>query len=272
MATAYGTPTDSDSSSLAIAHLDAQDTSYILPIREYLETHGVEVAVNRQPDSLPMYHIVCGDTEFVKEIFLRKGKSTPKRLGIIVDNDIDWAPAEGYRGKIIFADPMPLTPSQVTDMFEYFFTGDKNVLDMRRRATSRKLPVDNDAAEEHAVLKREIHVSHANERETQDTDRIETIIADVFGKSSPSFPVHKGKHRRSKKIRQFFGAIIIAAGVIVIPLLWYLLSLAASGASIVFSARSLAGGHVSAAQKYAGVSSYWNKQRQYLPWPRGRLP
>ena len=271
MTTAYGAPTDSDSSSLALAHLDAQDTSYILPIREYLETHGVEVAVNRQPDSLPMYHIVCGDTEFVKEIFLRKEKSASKRLGIIVDNDIDWAPAEGQLGKIIFTDPVPLTPSQVTDMFEYFFIGDKNVLDMRRRATSRKLPVDNAADEESAVSKREIHVSHAKERETQDTDRIETIIADVFGKNSSSSPANKGKHRRHKKIRQFLGAMIIAAGVIVIPLLWYLMSLAASGASIVFSARSLAGGHADAAQKYAGVSSYWNKQAKAIlsvaAWP-----
>lgn len=271
MATAYVTPTDEESSSLAIAQIDAQDTPYILPVREYLETHGVEVVVNKQSEHPPMYHIVCGDTRFVKEIFFRKETSGTKRLGIIVDRDAISIPAEGHGAKIIFADPAPLTPSQVTDMFEFFFTGGKKILDMRPHATSRKLQVDNDIPEESATSKREIHVSRVEESPAQDNARIESIIADVFGTQTPSAHGGKGKRRGKKRIRQLAGALMIAAGAAIIPLIWYLVSVGMTGAAVVVSAKSLSGGSIARAEKYAGVSSYWNKQAKAIltvaAWP-----
>ena len=47
------------------ARIDVQDEPSVLPLREYLEAHGVDVCINKTSGREVTYHIVMGEGRFI---------------------------------------------------------------------------------------------------------------------------------------------------------------------------------------------------------------
>jgi hypothetical protein len=225
---------------LPIARIDAQDEPSVLPLREYLETHGVSVFVNAVPNAELTYHIVMGEGDFVKGIFFRANRIREKRLAIIVGHPQLVRESKDYHSKIIFVDPKEISQSHVIDMFEFFFTSEKDVLDLRTQAHTRTVH-EGPPVEPPAPVVR-------------DQERIGHIIRDVFGDSAKPPP------RRRKKRQQWVIVALIGLGMIIIPIVWYVTSIVVSGVALAASARSMTDGHISTVSWQSRVAKYWIKQ------------
>ncbi|MCX6791592.1 MAG: DUF4012 domain-containing protein [Candidatus Gottesmanbacteria bacterium] len=231
---------------LPIARIDAQDEPSVLPLREYLGTHGVQVFVNRASVPDATYHLVMGDSEFVKDIVFRTKKQGEKRLAIVVGHPQGVPDLTDYRGKIIRVDPKEISATQVIEMFEFFFTSEKDVLDLRSPRLNRivhekpfvESPVPEPPAQSPPLA-------------AGDRERIGNIIKDVFGDHAKPPP------RRRKKRRQWMIGVLIGVGILIIPVVWYLVSIAVSGAALAASARAIAAGNIGAAGWQSRVARYW---------------
>jgi hypothetical protein len=243
-----------DQNALPIARIDVQDEPAVLPLREYLETHGVRVFVNRVPDSAAIYHLAMGDSDFVEGIFFRTKHFEEKRLAIIVGNPLVVPDPTDYHGKIIFVDPKEISHVQVVDMFEFFFTSEKNVLDLRsprltRIVHEKPLSVHRPSAIPHVT---------GSPATATDKERIGNMIRDVFGDSEkPAAKKKEESHRRRKKRRQWVIGAMMGLGIIILPVLWYLISITITGAALAGSARAVAAGDVGAAGWQSRVAKYW---------------
>jgi hypothetical protein len=92
-----------------------------------------------------------------------------------------------------------------------------------------------------------------------DRERIGNLIKDVFGDNEK--PVTKKKeeqvrHRRRKR-RQWGIAILIGAGIIIIPIVWYVMSIAIAGTSLAASTRAIATGNMGTVKWQSRVAGYW---------------
>ena len=218
---------------MPVARIDAQDEPSVLPLREYLEIHGVNVLVNKGPGMEATYHIVMGDGDFVKKIFFRTNRIKEKRLAIVVGYPEAEPDPKEYHSKIIFVDPKEIPRGQVIDMFEFFFTSEKDVLDLRTQ--------------------RNVRTGH--EKLTSDKERIGHIIKDVFGDSAKP-----PASRRGKKRRQWIIGVLIGLGMIIIPIVWYLVSITVSGMALAGSARAMVTGNIDAAGWQSRLATYWTRQ------------
>lgn len=225
---------------MPVARIDAQDEPSVLPLREYLEIHGVNVLVNKGSGMEATYHIVMGDGDFVKKIFFRTNKRKEKRLAIVVGYPQGQPQPSEYHSKIIFVDPKEISRSHVIDIFEFFFTSEKDVLDLRTQRIVRtgheKLTVESPAST------------------ARDKERIGHIIKDVFGDSA------KPPLRRRKKRRQWAIGVLMGLGIIILPIAWYLLSITVTGAALAASARTMASGNIGAVSWQTRVAKYWTRQ------------
>ncbi len=222
------------------ARIDAQDDSYILPLREYLESHGVETSAHQKPDQKHAYHIVAGDGDFVKSIFSRTRAAGEKQLGIVMSggNPFD---RRSVSAKIVFTDPVPIRQGDVTEIFDFLFTGDAGVLDLRRRP-----------------------------QQAADEARIKSLVSDVFGSEGGKRGKENDAVRRSKKNRAF--AVFFAfIGLIVVPVVWYTVSVLSAGVAIAAGAKSLSRGDVSRAGWDAQAGLFWTAQARLVltvaEWP-----
>ncbi len=225
--------TTGEHSLMPVARIDAQDAPSVLPLREYLETHGVRVFVNKAPGADVTYHIVMGEGDFVEPIF-RMRKQKEKRLAIVVGYPSRESKAMEYQSKVIFVDPKEISQDQVIDMFEFFFTSEKETLDL--------------CAQRHSRI---VHEKPPVESAARDQERIGHIIADVFGESAKPPP------RRRKKRRQWAIGILMGFGTIILPIAWYLLSIAVAGAALSASARAMVAANTGAVGWQSRVAKYW---------------
>ncbi len=219
------------------ARIDAQDAPAVLPLREYLERHGVQVVVNKVPDVAAIYHLVMGDSDFVKDIFFRTKKQKEKRLAIVVGYPpVPPDPAD-YHGKIIFVDPKEISGVQVAGMLEFFFTSEKNTLDLRSPRLSR--------------IAHEKPIVESPAGAVSDKERISHMIKDVFGDNTKPPP------RRKKKQRQWLAGVLMGLGILILPVIWYLVSIAAAGAFLAGSVRAVSAGNMGTAGWQLRVAKYW---------------
>lgn len=231
----------SDITDILAARIDAQDESGVLPLREYLEIHGVTVSVNAPPVHPAIYHIVMGDNEFVKHILSRASKSEEHTLTIVVGYPFSLPVQTGHRGKTIYLDPKEISHDRVTNIFEFFFTSEKNVLDLRS-----------------ARLTRTVHekppVTPPFLAPAGDQERINHIIRDVFGER-----VRPALHRRKKR-RQWTTGIVMGLGIITLPVFWYFFSITIAGVTLAASARAMVAGNVGTVSWQTRVATYWIRQ------------
>ena len=239
--------------SIPSARIDAQDESYILPIREYLETHGVDVIVNRLSATLPLYHIAAGDASFVKQIFSREHKEDVKRLGIILGGG---KKEERFSGKIkiVLAYPTNLNENDIFEIFEFFFTEGKNQLDLRGHHQTR-------TTHEHIDDER-MSADHT----FADRDRVSSIIAEVFPEEASSYNriFHGKKMRRRNQGRILAKGAILCIGIIIIPILWYAISIVLAGVVIASGAQELKRGNISAVSWKMRIADYWLHQGSFV--------
>ncbi len=247
-----------DRTSTITARIDAQEDSFVRPIREYLETNGCSVVLNPETDIPSDYHIVAGDLAYVKTIFSLRRLHGIKRLGILVgagraeDLGIDdpWT-------KLLCVDPVELTSDDTERLFEFFFVGRERVVD-KRRSIHVEFPSETPSK----LTAQGVQQGQGDAFLLQnDQLRVGQIMKDVFGESS-STRLHK---RGRKPKRQYvWRYIAVAALVIVIPVFWYLVSLTASAGALAYSMRALIQGKTKQAVRFSHVSTYWVHQGRFV--------
>lgn len=229
--------------SLPIALVDAQDESYVLPIREYLETHGVEVAVNQALGHMPLYHFVTGDATFVKQIFSRSPHHNVKQLGIILGGGKKQEEFSSVI-KIVQADPVPMTASDVLEVFEFFFTEGKTRLDIRRHDETRTV----------------------HEQPQVDGARIRALMQDVFkDEATPQARAfHKKHERNNKRIRAWILGMLVGLGIFILPTIWYVMSLVIGGLAILSGEKALREGNTALVEWDMHIADYWVHQGSFV--------
>lgn len=232
-----------DTNSLPVALIDAQDETYVLPIREYLETHGVVVFINHELEHPPLYHFVAGDATFVKQFFSRWQRYHVKQLGIVLGGGRKPEEFEASI-KIIQADVSPLTSSDILELFNFFFTEGKSRLDIRHHEETRTV----------------------HEPQKADDARISSLIRDVFKEdaTAQTRAMHTKKLRHKKRLRAWILGMLIGVAIFVLPTLWYVSSIILGGVAIVSGEKALRDGNVRLVEWDMHIADYWVHQGSFI--------
>lgn len=240
-----------------VAHVDAQDESFIVPLREYLVTHGCDVIVNIPSSDRPTYHVVAGDRGFVKDIAGSLPETRIKRLFIIINGKHSDALTFKDEGKVLLMDPVTLTASQVKEVFAFFFVGREKVLDWRRSPEETeklggdevaKMRSDEDTKVRSSEAPRHLDASqHEN-----DASRIGAIIADVFQKNVKPKRV---PHPLARTMRVWGTTVGISIAIIVVPFILYAANLLLGAGALYYGAKALQSGNASWATRMIAVSN-----------------
>lgn len=233
---------DSSSDEQIAARIDALDERYADPVREFFAAHGIRVSINRPTSVSATYHVAVGDRDFVKQIFSGRADAE-KRFAII------WANGEHdvrlpRDVKIALVDASALDPTSVEEIFSFFFTSAATVLDLRTDKTDVPAP---DTREPVVVEVNEETSPAPDLLEAGDSQRINSIIADMFEGShpSPSVSHQQGEKRRGrpKKARPTWVGVIVGLVVVILsPFVWYGISTLLALGSLGISAKLLASG------------------------------
>lgn len=246
-----------------VARIDAEDETFIRPIREFLETYGCAVFLNQKPENPVLYHIVCASRETVKAIFLQEPRGNEKRLAILVGEppmDEDWG--RRLDTKIISIDAVELTKNNVRQIFSFFFTA-KEITEDRR--TTREPSVDQPNSfdrervteeeqppQEQLQPPEEINIREVvNPKEDagtlaeNDRRRIEETIANVF---RPQEEEHRKVLRRRRK-RPGMLWIVMFLALTAFPFAWYGTTAGASVLMLELGEKLLLAGKAKQAQQ-----------------------
>lgn len=236
-------PTQTETSLVPLARIDAQETSFAIPIREYLEANGCRVIIDGETREHATYHIVAGDVDFVKQIIASARTSGERTLGIVVGSSLsDAKNLAGENKKIIVVDPVALTREDVVEMFSYFFSGNDEVLNKKR---NRHVPTakNQEPGPEN---------TESEEKKKEDEKRIGSIITEVFERP------HSKKQKKQRK--RFWMKALLTIIIVFAPVLWYTGSLLVTGVSFMQAAKQLQSGNTKNAQRLEGVGGYWLQQ------------
>ena len=271
-----------EASSLPIAHIDAQDDRRVIALREYLESNGCLVVVNKHPDGVVSYHIAVGDYQFVKSIFSSVPDTTELRLSVVTG----LFPSDGLKpisplGKIIVVDDEALTPEVVVSIFSFFFAGNDAFYD-KRRNVHEHAPVE---ADQETVIEPSVttvvNAPPVSMQKTEplsdgiselfenagDRERIGNIISDVYKEESGGdglSQIAKKNRRRKRKLQKGIGFIVLFIFFIsVIPFVWYVVSLGITLASFAEESIQLKQSNTLVASELNVVGHYWLQQSQF---------
>ncbi len=217
---------------LPVARIQAQDSNWVQPLREYFEQNGCHVSVNKETSVSPLYVIGVGDTGFVKSFFEEAKWSHAKKLAIIYEGDEDdLLSLRSHNIKQYYLDPKALTPKDVQEIFAFFFTGRASSINARKEPSpSKKISVipREPTRETHLELER---------RESLDRSRVAQTMQQIYR-------TRNGENTQSSnRLKKF----VAAAGVVflasITPFIFYVLSLAASIGLLAVSAKTLTDGN-----------------------------
>lgn len=198
------------------ARLDSQDVIFSHVLREYLASSGTALVENYQSPIRTHYHIICGDSQYVKTILTRFGEYCDRVLVVSWDESTKTNPKiSDTHVKLIMTDKDKLTERVVTTILHFFFTGVSPLLDIRSKGGGR-----------------------SNNRRN-DKERIAELLDDMYEKEKPASPAGRPASRKFDKRPFRWGRVIVF--ITILPLVWYTSSLGVSvisyGASIAFLAR-----------------------------------
>lgn len=230
---------DSLTTEFSQARIDAQDVEYILPLREFLETHGLLVSVNREDGGVPVYHLIAGDAEFVAAYF-RKGHTDTKFLYIILGLAGPFTHSTHKNQKVVLADIKQLTAQQVHEVFDFFFTSGKDVLDLRSPELAKLM--------HRKIIEPKIEPV-VREVEAGDRARIGRIMSDVFRDEKTQKKAHAP--------RSWVWGVLFGLALFVVPFFWYLLSMGIISVSLGVSAKALTQGNVTVVRRGTAVARHW---------------
>lgn len=232
--------TDSSDTSLPIARIDGQDETFVLPLREYLSTHGCTVLFNDSSASRVLYHFIVGDSSYVQAIAAgRQIHPSEKRLVMIIGGTKEDAKGLAAYAKTILVDPVSLSSTSVSTIFSFFFTSRERVLDLRSDQSEVVSRQVSTIASEGVSFQTQLPQKEAPSRRVMvDDERIRNIISDVYEKEKPRKNHGRGKRRvLQTSVRAFAIGFAI---VIVLPVVWYLMSLAIAGTALVWKSPTVA--------------------------------
>lgn len=225
----------SDTYGHSAAYIEAQDSLFVEPLREYLERFGCKVVVNRRSDAVYLYAICVGDLDFVKSFYESKQISADKKLAIIYG-----APDDGLSDsvldkiKLYLVDEHPLTIEQTKKIFAFFFTSRLLLLDDRKEPN---LPTRMSVMPKESPREQP---SAANEQIRTDSKRIAQTMRQIFTHRSVS-----NRSARDKASKRILGLVWGIIGVCILPIIFYVLSLAISGLLLFGSSKALLAGNMS---------------------------
>jgi len=272
-----------EQSVLPIARIDAQEEEYVQPLREYLETNGCRVIINKPTPPDVAYAIASGDFQFVKDIFSKSSQTNAKRLGIVFNSSLSDA-EKLTKGdtKIVVVDPVYLLPKDVEELFLFFFTESSTVVD-KRRTIHEPITHSPSFTPKSAMLSEESQLDdiefqlrlqssktvgeiapHEKIPETVlsvgDEKRIGSIVSDVFGEEGAMSKESKNSNRkpRRKKMHMSFGIVItFLVMLFMLPCVWYVGSVSAVVASFAIEVSRIKQGDLTGAGRFDAVGNYW---------------
>ena len=251
-----------ETTALTTARIDTQDELFAGGLREFLQAHGCEVAVNRSPSIEPLYHIACGDWGFVKKIFSPPKLDQERRLAIIWNGNDASIDADRVKQEfhMVLIDPKPPEARLVREIFAFFFTKPVGLFDRRSEEGKTTKEVTS------PLSMRQISIDEKNIPEPSllsesDRQRIAQTINEVFPTEKLT---HAPKHRQkpgSHRLRNF----ILTLLVILSPFIWYYFTLGISTGYLLASAYRLEQGRTDQATYFARSSFHWvDKSRSAL--------
>ncbi len=280
-----------------IACLDVQDDELALPIREFLESYGCIIFVNKPPKEKAEYHIIYGDIEFVKQILSRSPPRVSKPFIVISGETGETARifSREVNGKIALVGIRPLSSRNVKEVFAFFFASSKRIkifeeqlhdrtqksglrtqdlgLPPHRRVAEGgdKSPYEHSKQKGEEVLPRE-SVGKPQEKlmrsfEDEDRRRISDAIANIFTeeKDKQSHHTNRRGHRdephpvhRHPSLNHG-KLLLVAVLVLFAPIFWYVTSFTISAVFVLVSAQQLRSGESAQAGKNAVAVYRWSR-------------
>lgn len=235
-----------------VARIDTPDELFTEPMREFLSSYGYSVFVNRTSAVLPRYHIIAGDSHFVKSFLQTRAKDHQERLVIVWDaHPEEFRMFSDTHVKIALVDHRILTGEDVRELFRFYFTSRESLTDRRTKIVPNLSRIKQPISNEHIypapeVMNRDETEKHKEiEKSAKDTDernvleetdrlRIDSLIRDVF---SPEVAQQK-KVQRFRPLR----TIVLVMSIVLLPFLWYTISVLLAGSAVIVSAKLLSSG------------------------------
>lgn len=224
---------DARDSQLPIARIQAQDSNWIQPLREYFEQNGCRVSVNRETSSTPLYVIGVGDTAFVKSFFEDAKWEHAKKLAIIYEGDEeDLLSLRPLSVKQYYLDPKALTPQDVQDIFAFFFTGRAISINSRKEPKKPKkvsvIPREPTRETTHELEK----------RESLDRVRVAHEMQQIYQRAK--IGPRPSVFNNAKMFIMVLGLLFLC---FITPFIFYFVSLSASAGLLALSAKTLTDGN-----------------------------
>lgn len=252
---------------LPIAHIDAQDVQLSLPVQEYLELNGCAVVVNRKPAVLPVYHIVIGDEEYVKETLALTPKKSIQTFAIIYTTKKKQIVSGLYaiHAKIAVVSSSSISTRETQQLFAYFFTGTDDILYLDGASP---LPVVREAVTPVVEMWQDERREEVQKEPAPVVDtatRISATIEELFGAHTIS-PTKTPRVRKQFHLptysspRFFVSSLVFIASFVTIPVLWYFLSIVVAGSAQWYVFTSMKTENVERLGKAASITSYWVQQ------------
>lgn len=231
--------TDSERVQIPIALIQAQDATFIEPLREYLVRHGCVAVVNDDITKSIMYHIVVGDSEYVKNIVASEKRRAEKVLVIIYEGgEADVSRYVAQKIHVAIIDPLPLTDERLRALLLLLFTGSARSLITRKgqnfRQTQSVIPPPS---------RREPFKTMPED--TSDQTRVTEIMKQVFKPTSIRHELLRGR-TVFDKIKTVVMAVVL---VCVVFTLSYIASLMMAIAGLYVTAKFIVSSNTQLAQK-----------------------
>ncbi len=249
-----------------VARIDSQDESFTLPVRQFLESFGYTVATGNQHGKIPQYHIVAGDVFFVKKIFSEELHGSPKRL-VLVWNEIgeEWKKFfDALPAKIVSIPPKELSQRELQVVFAFFFSGASKMLNLFPLHPPAPIGSGPAGGSGQAPLKKEHATPSANtshHQQDEDKKRISLAMDEIFLGTRETKNKKIEKHdRKNFPQKKFLHRFIFLAGFLLLPLAWYITSLAISVGTLTISSKFLLDGKTTSAIQVNRISRYWITQ------------
>ena len=124
-----------------LALIQAQDPTFIEPLREYLVRHGCFTLVNTRTEQKITYWIIVGDSDFVKDTIARTKTRGEKALAILYEggeDDVRLYVAQNIN--VALLDAKPLDEEKLRSLLLLLFTGTARSLINRKEKHLRHIP------------------------------------------------------------------------------------------------------------------------------------
>lgn len=255
------------------ARIDALDSTYILPLREFLSTQGCDVSVNDRTVRECEYHIIVGDRNFVKRI-VENTTFTTKKILIITWEMFDDLNLVRIPIKIAVVDSSPLTEKEIKKIFSFFITGHqkKLIVQTEQKFTNTKEEKDSPSPlSEKSPNSRENQFPNlpwrtvlnqtAEQQHVSDETRISSVIENVYAEPTKT-------PRRTKSFwtlrRLTMATITTTLFLFIFPFFWYAIMTIATGLSFLRLATCLEKGNIPCANVSFTVATQANAQRELM--------